>query len=94
MGGGDEENNVHYSGDSYEEMSKSVSQGDTESESDGETDGQSESGCHSGAIKLPHLASFASRPVIEEMSGTWEVEENNSRSRTSHRFGVTSNLQV
>ncbi|KAG5561780.1 hypothetical protein RHGRI_004726 [Rhododendron griersonianum] len=34
MGGGDEENNVHYSGDSYEEMSKSVSQGDTESESD------------------------------------------------------------
>ncbi|KAG5516155.1 hypothetical protein RHGRI_037014 [Rhododendron griersonianum] len=49
-------------------MSKSVSQGDTESESDGETDGQSESDCHSGAIKVPHLASFASRPVIEERS--------------------------
>ncbi|KAG5524533.1 hypothetical protein RHGRI_031256 [Rhododendron griersonianum] len=67
-GGGDEENNINYSGDSYEEMSKSVSQGDTESESDGETDGQSESDCHSGAIKLPNLASFASRPVIEERS--------------------------
>ncbi|KAG5557609.1 hypothetical protein RHGRI_007758 [Rhododendron griersonianum] len=67
-GQGDEETNVSYSGDSYEEMSKSVSQVDTESDSDGETYGESESDCHSGALKLPNLSAFAKRPVIEERS--------------------------
>ncbi|KAG5540370.1 hypothetical protein RHGRI_020561 [Rhododendron griersonianum] len=67
-GRGDEETNVSYSGDSYEEMSKSVSQVDTESDSDGETYDESESDCHSGALKLPNLSAFAKRPIIEEMS--------------------------
>ncbi|KAI8572373.1 hypothetical protein RHMOL_Rhmol01G0193400 [Rhododendron molle] len=71
-GRGDEENNVSYSGECYDEMNKSVSQGDTESDSDceknGESESDSESDSHSGAIKLPNLSAFASRPVIEERS--------------------------
>ncbi|KAG5564757.1 hypothetical protein RHGRI_000832 [Rhododendron griersonianum] len=67
-GRGDEETNVSYSGDSYEEMSKSVSQVDSESDSDGETYGESESDGPSGALKLPNLSAFAKRPIIEERS--------------------------
>ncbi|KAI8564667.1 hypothetical protein RHMOL_Rhmol03G0199200 [Rhododendron molle] len=67
-GRGDEENNVTYSGDCSDQISKSVSEGDTESDSDGDKDGESESesDSHSGAIKLPNLSAFAARPVIEE----------------------------
>ncbi|KAG5544997.1 hypothetical protein RHGRI_017454 [Rhododendron griersonianum] len=67
-GRGDEETNVSYSGDSYEEMSKSVSQVDTKSDSDGETYGESKSDGPSGALKLPNLSAFAKRPIIEERS--------------------------
>lgn len=56
--------NVSSGGHSDEEMSKSLSHGD--SDSDAETDGQGESDCYSGPIKLPNLSAFASQPVIEE----------------------------
>ncbi|KAG5552559.1 hypothetical protein RHGRI_010592 [Rhododendron griersonianum] len=68
----DDELNVPSGGDN-EEMSTSISHADNDS--DGENDGQSESDDESdgeseseGAIKLPNLSNFVSRPVIEERS--------------------------
>ncbi|KAI8535249.1 hypothetical protein RHMOL_Rhmol10G0159100 [Rhododendron molle] len=66
----DDELNVCSGGDN-EEMSNSVSHADYESdgESDGDSDGHIESdGESEGAIKLPNLSNFVSRPVIEERS--------------------------
>ncbi|KAI8537877.1 hypothetical protein RHMOL_Rhmol09G0058400 [Rhododendron molle] len=68
--------NVRVGGE-CEDMSNSISHGDSDSygDSDGENDGETESHVGSdgesdseGAIKLPNLSSFRSRPVIEERS--------------------------
>ncbi|KAI8561138.1 hypothetical protein RHMOL_Rhmol04G0314200 [Rhododendron molle] len=64
----EDENNVRFGGES-EDMSNSISHGDNDSDgdtgshagSDGERDSE-------GAMKLPNLSSFRSRPVIEERS--------------------------
>ncbi|KAG5540693.1 hypothetical protein RHGRI_020803 [Rhododendron griersonianum] len=76
----DDELNVPSGGDN-EDMSTSISHadndsdGDSDGENDGDNDGQSESDDESdgeseseGAIKLPNLSNFVSRPVIEERS--------------------------
>ncbi|KAI8539193.1 hypothetical protein RHMOL_Rhmol09G0162200 [Rhododendron molle] len=71
-----DEINVRAGGES-EDMSNSISHGhsdsygDSDGDSDGENDGETESHVGSdseGAIKLPNLSSFRSRPVIEERS--------------------------
>ncbi|KAI8571265.1 hypothetical protein RHMOL_Rhmol01G0106000 [Rhododendron molle] len=73
-----DEINVRVGGE-CEDMSNSISHGDSDSygDSDGENDGETESHVGSdgesesdseSAIKLPNLSSFRSRPVIEERS--------------------------